>query len=97
MTAFKDRYNVTVCYQGHEVNASDVWRANDAAMAAFKAAGVIPADAVAAFRAQWAEFDCIDPMHGAALVYIAARSAADIALTEGWHNPEGAWVDGLDA
>lgn len=46
--------------------------------------------AEAEYRRQWLEFDDEAQMTGVALKWIEAGKAADIALTEGWHNTEGA-------
>ena len=54
------------------------------------AAGVNYAEAAAEYQRQWLEFDDEAPMTGLALTWIEARQAADIALTEGWHNTAGA-------
>lgn len=70
----------------------DEARAIVAAEAVFARAGVKPADGEAAYRAQWAEFDDEAPMIGAARTWIEARDAANLAATEGWHNPDGAHV-----
>lgn len=68
----------------------DKARALDAAEAVFTAANVSPAEAYAEFMCQWLATDTRETMHGLALVWIDAESAADIALTKGWHNPNGA-------
>jgi len=65
-------------------------RAESAALAVLARAGVSVADAAAEYRRQWDEFDDENPMSGAALIWIEARAAADIALTEGWADPSGA-------
>ncbi len=44
----------------------------------------------AEYMRQWIELDSHDGMTGDALLWIKAQQAADIALTEGWHNPAGA-------
>ncbi len=65
-------------------------RAAAAAEAVLDAAGVDYAEAFAEYRRQLLEFDDEAPMTGLALLWIQARNAADLALTEGWHNPNGA-------
>ena len=65
----------------------DIDRARDAAEAVLAAAGIPAADAYAEYQHQWEEFDDEDPMTGPARVWIEARQAADIAVTEGWANP----------
>lgn len=70
----------------------DEERAEAAALASLERAGVTPDEAHAAYKAQWLEFDDEGQMHGAALAWIAAREAADMAATEGWDKPGGAAV-----
>jgi hypothetical protein len=73
-------------FRTSQVDAEDISRARDAAEAVLAAAGITPEAAYAAYQAQWLEFDDEDPMAGAALTWIAARKAADIAITAGWRN-----------
>ena len=68
----------------------DEARAAAAAETVLDAAGVNYSEAEAEYQRQWLEFDDEAPMTGLALTWIAARQAADIALTEGWHNSDGA-------
>lgn len=68
----------------------DESRASAAAEKILDAAGVNYADAETEYQRQWLEFDDEASMTGLALIWIKARQAADIALTEGWHNPNGA-------
>ncbi len=68
----------------------DEARASAAAERVLDAAGVNYAKAEAEYQRQWLEFDDEAPMTGLALTWIEARQAADIALTEGWHNVDGA-------
>lgn len=70
----------------------DEARALAAAKAVFARENVDPADAFEAYESQWAEFDDEGPMTGLALIWIEARDKADIAATEGWHDPNGAGV-----
>lgn len=70
----------------------DEARAIAAAEAVFQREGVLPADAEADYREQWERLDDEEPMTGAARVWIAARDAANLAATEGWHNPDGGSV-----
>jgi hypothetical protein len=70
----------------------DEGRAEEAACAVFAKAGVNPAEAQREFERQWALLDDYAGMTGLALVWIQAESAANIAATEGWHNPEGGQV-----
>lgn len=75
----------------HAGAEQDEARASEAAERVLDAAGVDYAEAEAEYQRQWLEFDDEVPMSGLALTWIEARRAADIALTEGWHNPEGAF------
>ena len=76
---------------GRPVNSDDdKARASAAAEAVLDAAGVDYIEAEAEYQRQWLEFNDESPMTGRALTWIEARQAADIALTEGWHNPNGA-------
>lgn len=68
----------------------DEARAAAAAEKVMDDAGVNYAEAEAEYQRQWLEFDDEAPMTGLALVWIRAGRAADIALTEGWHNESGA-------
>lgn len=68
----------------------DEARASASAEKVLDAAGVNYAEAEAEYQRQWLEFDDEAPMTGLALNWIAARQAADIALTEGWHNTDSA-------
>jgi hypothetical protein len=52
--------------------------------------GADQAEAEAEYQRQWLELDDEAAMTGLALTWIEARQAADIALTEGWHNTDGA-------
>lgn len=68
----------------------DEARASAAAEKVLDDAGVDYAEAEAEYQRQWLEFDDEAPMTGLARVWIEARQAADLALTEGWHNVDGA-------
>ncbi len=68
----------------------DEARASAAAERVLDAAGVNYAEAEAEYQRQWMEFDDESPMTGLALTWIEARQAADITLTEGWQNTDGA-------
>jgi hypothetical protein len=65
-------------------------RAATAAAAYLNRAGIKAALACADYQQQWEEYDDEGAMHGPALLWIEARQAADIALTEGWADPNGA-------
>lgn len=68
----------------------DEARAATAAEKVLDEAGVDYAEAEAEYQRQWLEVDDQAPMTGLALVWIKARQAANLALTEGWHNTDGA-------
>lgn len=68
----------------------DEARASAAAEKVLDDAGVDYAEAEAEYQRQWLEFDDEAPMTGLALIWIKARQAADLALTEGWYNTDGA-------
>ena len=65
-------------------------RAREAASDFLAARGISPAEACAEYRRQWEAYDDEAKMHGMAAVWIEARQAADLALTDGWANPDGA-------
>lgn len=73
-------------------DAFDESRAEDAALAVFKAADVDPVEAEVEYMRQWADLDGEGGMTGSALVYIAARAASNAAATEGWYRPEGGMI-----
>jgi hypothetical protein len=79
-----------ITHGSRSVDEDDRDRAKRAAAKVCDTAGVLAADAAAEYRRQWEEYDDEDRMHGLALVWIDARKAADLALTEGWANPDGA-------
>jgi hypothetical protein len=68
----------------------DEARASAAAEKVLDDAGVNYAEAEAEYQRQWLQFDDEAPMTGLALLWIAARQAADLALTAGWHKTDGA-------
>lgn len=71
----------------------DERRAIAAAERVLDAAGADYTEAESEYRRQWIEFDDQEAMTGLALLWIRARDAADIALTEGWRNSDGASCD----
>lgn len=77
----------------HQGAPDDEARAEAEARRVFDEAGADPVDAFEAYKAQWLELDDEEPMTGLARVWIAARCAANIALTAGWHDPNGAGCD----
>lgn len=76
----------------HNGAEDDEERAEAAALAVLERLGVKPEAAHAAYVAQLQQYEDEAPMHGDALAWIEAGKAADIAATEGWHNPAGAHV-----
>jgi hypothetical protein len=67
-------------------------RAHAAAMAVFAAAGCKPVEAKDEYRAQFEALDSECGMTGLAVVWADARSAAEVAASEGWHDPNGCEV-----
>ena len=51
---------------------------------------VDPSAAYAEYQRQWEILDSRDGMTGLAALWVQASDAADLALTQGWHNPDGA-------
>lgn len=72
------------------VDDEDRERAETAALKVLADAGVTVAQAFGAFKSQWAEFDDYEKMTGLARIWINAEEAANLALTEGWANSDGA-------
>lgn len=83
--------SLTICANG-EATRDDIYRAEEAARAVFATAGIKPADAYRVYLQQFGEFDDEAPMTGLALTWIAARDAAEVALTEGWHDATGGYI-----
>ncbi len=82
---------IHILYGRSSVTDDDHARAIAAADAVFLAAGTTAEDAVAVFLTQLVEFDGdSDMMTGLARVWVDADTAADRALTTGWHDPDGA-------
>lgn len=72
------------------VETEDKFRAQVAAEEFLAKAGIPEKAAEYEYQRQWEEFDVEDPMTGLALAWIEARRAADVALTQGWGDPDGA-------
>jgi len=68
----------------------DMERARGAAAACLNEHGILARHAFSEYQRQWAGYDDEDRMTGLALIWIDARNAADLALTEGWADPNGA-------
>jgi hypothetical protein len=83
--------NVTWTHGGSFANTDDTARAKSAARAALEAAGVW--DAEAAFLAYRAAMMADRELTGYASAWRDAEAAANVAATEGWHDPDGAAVE----
>ena len=84
------RIAIDILYGSSCVGDDDRARAEAAALSVLDAAGTTPAIAFAEFRRQWEECDGYDLLTGLGATWAAAEAAACRALTDGWHNPEGA-------
>jgi len=76
----------------HSNPEEDEERAEAAALAVLNRHGVTPHEAHDSFKAQWLEHQDRERMTGPALAWVEAEQAANVAATEGWHNPDGAHV-----
>ena len=81
---------VDVVYGARSVDDEDRDRARAAAARILNAAGIAAVDAFAEYQRQWAEHEDVERMTGAARSWHEAEVAADLALTAGWLNPDGA-------
>ncbi len=81
---------IDVVYGARSVDDEDRDRARAAAARVLNHAGLRAADAYAEYQRQWAEYEDHDMLTGAAAVWRDAEVAADLALTAGWLNPDGA-------
>lgn len=81
--------SVNIIY-GSFVDETDRDRARAAAEKILSDAGLSADSIFAEFQRQWLEFDDYDLMHGTALAWVKAEQAANIALTSGWSDPDGA-------
>jgi len=82
--------SIEIVYGARSVDDADRERAATAAVRILNEAGVSAAVAAAEFHRQWLLYYDDRRMTGLALVWIEARAAADIALTVGWADPDGA-------
>lgn len=82
--------SIDVVYGARSVDEEDRDRARAAAATVLNQAGLRAADAYAEYRSQWSQHEDNDLLTGAAAVWHAAEMAADLALTKGWLNPDGA-------
>lgn len=80
--------SITVTHGSASVREDDRERAEAAALAALGDAD--PSAAYAEYMRQWIELDSHDGMTSLAARWVAAQEAANLALTQGWHNPAGA-------
>ena len=79
-------------YGTNSDTTEDKARAFSAAMAVFAAAGCKPVEAQNEYYRQFDSLDNEVGMTGLALVWLDARSAAEVAASEGWHDPNGCEV-----
>jgi hypothetical protein len=96
---------INILHGGSNVETDDRERAEAAALAVLAAAHVTPQTAYAEFLRQWSWLEtdeaieagkcqCEDDLTGVAAIWAEAERAADLALTDGWENPDGAacWI-----
>lgn len=93
--------SINILHGQSYVTTDDRQRAENAAYSVLDRAGVTAADAYAEFCRQWEQLgrdeaadagiaQDYDNLTGLAALWVEAEQAADRALTDGWHNPEGA-------
>ena len=82
--------SISILYGVSAVTQDDMYRAEHAAQDYFIGHKVDGMAAQSEYKKQWDELDSEDGMTGLALEFIAARTAADLALTQGWVSPDGA-------
>jgi hypothetical protein len=80
--------SINILHGSASVTDEDRERAEAAALKVLGA--VEPGAAYAEYQRQFEALDDENGMTGLAALWIAATKAADLALTEGWHNPNGA-------
>jgi hypothetical protein len=80
--------SINILHGSASVTNEDRERAEAAALKVL--GSVEPGTAYAEYQRQWSDLDSTDDMTGLAALWIAAEKAADLALTDGWHNPDGA-------
>lgn len=85
-----NRVQIDILHGASSVREDDRDNARSAAEQVISDAGLTVEAARDAYEAQWKEFEDRAPMHGPALVWIAAEDAANLALTKTWQNPDGA-------
>jgi hypothetical protein len=95
------RFEISVNMIVGRADSDDIDRARAAAVAELDAAGVSAGDAYAEFQRQWEYLGSdeaeaaglaqdYDGLTGLAAIWVRAEKAADIALTAGWADPNGA-------
>lgn len=82
--------NLNFTHGAQFATQEDIDRAIEAADDIFRQYGADPQAAYVAYRAQ--RDSDVDVLTGLADVWACAELAADLALTEGWPNPDGAAV-----
>jgi hypothetical protein len=85
------RISITITHGSASVTNEDRERAEAAALKAL--VGVDPTTAYAEYLRQFEKLDGHDGMTGLAALWIDAQKAADMALTRGWMNPDGAFCE----
>lgn len=90
MSTLNSRFAISVNMLYGRADDEDRERAATAAVAVLDAAGATISDAFAEFKRQWQDLDSYDGMTGLAALWVEAERAADLALTQGWANPDGA-------
>jgi len=83
-------FSLSIVSGGQFANNEDRRRAKDAAAAVFASANALPLEAGAEYLQQLDADIARDDMTGLARVWLDAEQAADLALTEGWADPDGA-------
>ena len=88
------RISLEILHGSSCVGEDDRERAENAALEVLDNADVDPKVAYAEFQRQWAKFEDYEALTeaftGLAKLWVDAENAADLALTEGWHNSAGA-------
>jgi hypothetical protein len=84
---------ISITVHGSAIDTTDDrYRAEEAAIAVFRAAGCSPAAAQAEYYRQFDALDCEVGMTGLAATWLEARAAAERAARSTWANPAGCEV-----
>lgn len=83
-----NQISIKIIYGSASVTNEDRERAKNAALAVL--GDVNYSTAYAEYHRQFVKLDGHDGMTGLAALWIEAEKAADLALTRGWYNPDGA-------